>query len=127
MKSGLALYVVLSFGAIAAFGFFAMNTDVHDGLHCLGAIAQGMACPEDPVGFAAFHLAAFKIFSTAELPGIGLLQLILFAFLALLTASNLIGLSKQSYFTQEAAPHTLFIPFAPYTRWLVVRQREDAS
>lgn len=122
--------MIIAFGALAAFSFFAMNSGFHETLLCLGAVAQGEACPEDPVGFAAFHLAAFKAFSTAEFSALGLLQLLL---LALLLAT--LG-HAASVFSASAGTAPLFavtrtpalvIALAPYARWLAVRRREDIS
>ena len=68
MKSVFTVVVIGSFLAIAVFGVFAMN---HGGEHsygCLAATARGVAdCPNqaNPFAFLAFHLDAFKSFSTA--------------------------------------------------------------
>ncbi|MDP2598316.1 MAG: hypothetical protein Q8P49_00625 [Candidatus Liptonbacteria bacterium] len=86
MKSVLSLAILLSFIGIAVFGIFAMG---HMGEHggCIAATASGGLCPGEanPLAEIAFHLEAFKGFSTATFPGFmagmtGLLMLLSLAF-----------------------------------------------
>ncbi len=56
------LFLVISFVAVAVFGVFAMS----DHTRCLGSFSEGIPCPkESPWAFIAFHLSAFRGFSTA--------------------------------------------------------------
>ncbi len=79
--------VLLSFIALSVFGFIGMDYAMdHATGGCVAAMATGTACPgkTDPMGFAGFHLTAFKTFTTAStsLPMItGLLLLVAFLFL----------------------------------------------
>ncbi|MDO8474288.1 MAG: hypothetical protein Q7S62_01990 [bacterium] len=66
MKSGLALYMLLSFVGMAGFGFLAMSPqgDMHG---CVAALTRGGECPVGSDSFASltFHAGAIKGFSTA--------------------------------------------------------------
>ena len=71
---GIAFIILVSFIAIAVFGFVGMGMD-HGEMHrgCIAAQAQGTAaCPgdRDPMGALRFHLDAFKGFSTATVVGV---------------------------------------------------------
>lgn len=67
--------LMMGFIGISVFGTFGMHTQAdmnmrgHDmpASNCIGTTAQGVACPEqaNPIDFAAFHIDAFKRFSTA--------------------------------------------------------------
>jgi hypothetical protein len=91
--------VIFSFAAIAVFGVFAMN---HGGEHshgCIAATAQGVAdCPNqaNPFAFLAFHLDAFKSFSTATVGSL--------LASALLVALALIFVSFLALFFKDTAP-----------------------
>ncbi|OGF61732.1 hypothetical protein A2926_02705 [Candidatus Giovannonibacteria bacterium RIFCSPLOWO2_01_FULL_44_40] len=63
----LTIWLVLSFTAIAVFGFLAMNADMADHKQgCLAATASGAICPsENMFNIAFFHTNAFKSFSLA--------------------------------------------------------------
>ena len=63
MKRFLTAALILSFVAIAVFGFLAIG----HGQGCIATLAQGGECRNDNNPFAAtfFHLDAFKEFSTA--------------------------------------------------------------
>ena len=90
MKSSLTILLVSSFIGIAAFGFVGMHRGMqaHDG-DCIAATVQGAGCPKQasPADYAAFHLDAFKIFSSAAFSE-NFLSVLLLAF----TALFLIGL-----------------------------------
>ncbi len=61
MKFAVASLVMLSFVAIAVFGFTAMHPGENNGfVGCIDAETSGIACI-----FSTFHAAAFKNFSTA--------------------------------------------------------------
>lgn len=65
MKSIGAIWLILSFTAVAAFGFLAMSEDMAHKV-CLASTLAGVLCPEENVFASAFfHLAAFKTFSLA--------------------------------------------------------------
>lgn len=65
MKSIAAIWLILSFTAVAAFGFLAMSEDMAHKA-CLASTLAGSLCPEgNAFDYAFFHLAAFKGFSLA--------------------------------------------------------------
>ncbi|OGZ54741.1 MAG: hypothetical protein A3B25_01635 [Candidatus Ryanbacteria bacterium RIFCSPLOWO2_01_FULL_48_26] len=88
MKLVFTVFVMGSFFSIAVFGIFAMN---HGGEHshgCIAVAAQGVAdCPNQatPIAFLAFHLDAFKSFSTATI-GTSFASPLLVAFALILAA-----------------------------------------
>jgi Na+/H+-translocating membrane pyrophosphatase len=83
MKSGLALYMLLSFVGMAGFGFLAMSPqgDMHG---CIAALTRGGECPAGSDNFAsvAFHAGAIKGFSTATAATGFLVTLLLFVVLS---------------------------------------------
>src|SRR3989344_6852325 len=84
--------VVFSFIGIAVFGAFAMAEDTendHNG--CIASAAKGASCPmENGFSSSAFHINAFKSFSTAILNGSLAGLLLLFSALILILAYQLI-------------------------------------
>ena len=80
MKSGLALYMLLSFVGMAGFGFLAMSPqgDMHG---CIAALTRGGECPAASDNFASltFHAGAIKGFSTATVNAGFLAAFFLFA------------------------------------------------
>lgn len=66
MRRLLALLTIIGFSGIAVFGVFAMNHG-HGDIGCIAASAQGSSCPNtsNVLSFIAFHVNAFKTFSTA--------------------------------------------------------------
>lgn len=72
----LAIFIFLSFVGMAIFGFAGMTFDLgHGHASCIAVRANGTACPESGgiFAFSAFHLSAFKKFSTAVFAAIVLL------------------------------------------------------
>lgn len=77
MKLYLTTLLIIVFSALAVFSIVAMG---HQGMghsDCLATAASGgNNCPStDPVDYAAFHLNAFRTFSTAVFSGLLLLTL----------------------------------------------------
>jgi len=88
MKRLFVLLIVISFVAIAVFGFLGMDHDNMAGGGCLASAANGSPCPEkaNPFAVAFFHLNAFAKFGTALLvENLMLLFSILVALFAILT------------------------------------------
>ena len=98
MRFFLAALLIISFAGVAVFGFFAMDhADGHGYSGCIAATSRGVDCPReaDPLGVAAFHLVAFKSFSTATFASVmaGMLLLVLaFAY----TSHALLDVRKQA-------------------------------
>ena len=67
MRSTLTLWPILSFTAIAVFGFLAMSENMTDhNKGCLAATAAGAICPSENIfNMAFFHTNVFKSFSLA--------------------------------------------------------------
>src|SRR3989338_1693242 len=89
MKSALTTILLIGFMEIATFGLIAMNHgNAYDHNGCIIAAAQGADCPNgtDPLSFVAFHLDAFKNFSTAVF-GNNILSI----FLAIVALISLVG------------------------------------
>ncbi|MEK7076705.1 MAG: hypothetical protein AAB967_00580 [Patescibacteria group bacterium] len=66
MKSWISATVLISFLAIAVFGFLAMGEGAMEGAHgrCLTETAAGQVCPvRDSFAAAVFHLSVFRSFS----------------------------------------------------------------
>lgn len=99
MKRASTVIIIGAFLAVAVFSVFAMNHGGEHGHGCIAAIAQGVAdCPNqaNPFAFLAFHLDAFKSFSTATV-GFPLAS-------ALLVALALILVSFFTLFFKDIAP-----------------------
>ena len=83
VKSGLALYMLLSFVGMAGFGFLAMSPqgDMHG---CIAALARGVECPAgtDNASSVSFHAGVVKAFSTATVNANFLAVFLLLAMLA---------------------------------------------
>lgn len=83
--------LIVSFLAIAVFGFLAMGEHGDSGLHsrCITETAAGQMCPNNPFAAAVFHISVFKSFSQVVFgngtPGV----FILLGVLALFTLSFL--------------------------------------
>lgn len=57
-------FTIISFSAIAVFGFLTMGHSGGDHTDCLASRGNAIPCPiGDPLGFAEFHLNAFRGFS----------------------------------------------------------------
>ena len=71
MKILLTILLFISFAVMAVFGIFAMNNGEHTRGGCIASIVNGAPCPNESNSFAsiAFHLIAFKSFSTATFGG----------------------------------------------------------
>lgn len=85
MHRALIVTITISFVALAGFGFMAIANGTDAMPNCIAAAAVGHACPNTavPLAEAAFHLSAFKIFSTA-LVGAGVM-LVIFLYVSTIT------------------------------------------
>lgn len=81
MKYLLTIILLLCFVSIAVFSIFSMHAGMQDhGGGCIAAIIQGTGCPNQGslADYLAFHLNAFKNFSTAPFMNSASSLLILF-------------------------------------------------
>ncbi|OHB22846.1 MAG: hypothetical protein A2939_03500 [Parcubacteria group bacterium RIFCSPLOWO2_01_FULL_48_18] len=86
MKSAFATLVIGAFLAVTIFGVFAMNHGSgHSHNGCIAAIVQGVDCPKEDNALSsiAFHINAFRGFSTATFNDNLASALLLFIALAL--------------------------------------------
>jgi hypothetical protein len=132
MKSGLALYMLLSFIGMAGFGFLAMNPqgDMHG---CIAALTRGGECPAESDGLASlvFHAGVIKGFSMATASTGFLAVFLLFAILVSVFArrdgENIAALFL-SVFSRRMQEARAFV--APLERriqrWLSLRENSPA-
>ena len=70
MRNLFITFVALGFIGVAVFGFMAMGNhgSGHDFGGCIAALREGTDCSvfKGLIGFASFHLNAFKVFSSAS-------------------------------------------------------------
>ncbi|MBI4085897.1 MAG: hypothetical protein HY433_01475 [Candidatus Liptonbacteria bacterium] len=135
MKPILTILLVGSFIGVAVFGFAGMHNgmEAHDG-DCIAATAQGAGCSKQasPVDYAAFHLNAFKIFSSAAFSE-NFLSVLLPALAALL----LIGLGffrqflfmpPQPILSRHKFRNTFSFPQKrEFIRWLALHENSPAT
>ncbi len=138
MKSAFATLLIFSFMSIAVFGVFAMShgTGHESGSNgCIGAMAQGTDCPkeENTLVFLAFHLNAFRSFSTAVFSQ-NILSLFFLAASLLLLARTAMGKlfaesvsldcrSRLRQFFEPSGTH-----FQPQIiRWLALHENSPAT
>lgn len=122
----LPVVLLVGFVSIAVFGFAGMS-DGH-GSGCIAAQAHGGVCPEqNPLGFASFHMEAFRNFSSAVFSdnSAGLLLMIL-ALILISTATVAGKISPPAkIFTAERQRYfESFLPSCQRTimRWLSLRE-----
>lgn len=117
MKSIGVIWLILSFTAIAAFGFLAMSEDMAHRA-CLASTLAGSLCPEGNVFASAFfHAAAFKSFSLALV-----FALLLAGYVILVTFTPNIFSPEIKLVRTNPAERELF-PLAKSLReWLALRE-----
>lgn len=136
MKRTFSIYIMVSFAALALFGFTAMGHEgsAHEG--CVAAASQSMDCPGGmgTLEFAAFHLRAFRSFSSADVSA-GIFTVMLLAALFALARVWGSGLARASLL-RPFAPVPSFIhrhqSFAPpleliLWRWLALHENSPST
>ncbi|MBI4119271.1 MAG: hypothetical protein HY456_00300 [Parcubacteria group bacterium] len=128
MKAALIIFLITGFIAIAVFGVFAMghgNEHSHNG--CIAATAQGTDCPkeEGAFSFIAFHLEAFRSFSTATF-GNNLASVLLLLIVSVLNVAVALPAfatdHRRGQFLESYSP-----PFQrELTRWLALHENSPA-
>ncbi|HEY4475661.1 MAG TPA: hypothetical protein VJB92_02995 [Candidatus Paceibacterota bacterium] len=109
MKPFIVLITLVSFTAIAVFGFIVI---IHSGGHssCIARVFEGAPCPENnPVGYASFHISALKSFSSAVLNSFASAFLIAFLFFVFLISLAFIS-------GIELTPISAFFPKLPVSQ-----------
>ena len=128
MQRQLAILSLAAFIALAVFGFFAMGHA--EGTHgaCLGAIAQSALCPNgSPLAWAAFHLNAFRIFTTANLINLAILiMLAAFAWSVLWTRQFFDQLELSRAYVRQVPDRRLAAQYS-WLSWLALLERRDPA
>jgi len=91
MTRTITILIMVSFVAIAVFGFLGIEFMTSHHAPCIVSTSQGGICPEEsaPLGYINFHLNALRNFSTAVFASVSFLILSLILVLAF--ALNLFG------------------------------------
>ena len=91
MTRVITISIIVSFVAIAVFGFFGIEFMTSHHASCIVSTSQGGVCPEGaaPLDYVNFHLNALRNFSTAVFASVSFLALSLI--LVLVFALNLFG------------------------------------
>lgn len=126
MKGLLSILAIVSFIAVAVFGFSAMNPHLGHNPHqiCVATIVQGFECPVG-VNLADFHINAFKIFSSAVFSSY-LLIILLTIFLG---SGNLMLFSNRHFANfLKIKEQTSFQPLCDrdLTSWLSLHENSPA-
>lgn len=127
----LAISLVISFIALAVFGFLFMHASSNSyvGL-CVAALGGSTGfCPHGNLAAAYFHMNAFRSFSNI-LPAALTAFFILIA--ALLIFSSSLGLERReaaisAFWIPATSTTSLFALAAPLARWFTLREREAAA
>lgn len=128
MRSIFASWLVLSFIAVAVFGFAAMDHGRGQNHGCIAAAAQGIDCPYEanPLNFISltFHINALKNFSTA----LTLFALVLLAIGLWITPGGFRALPEPDPNLRPRYPYELFSqPLkTELTRWLALHENSPA-
>lgn len=122
----LLVIVLTSFVAVTVFGVFGMNhTNGHNEARgCIAATSQGIDCPKEAgITFAAFHLDAFKHFSTAIF---GLLLISLFAAIGLSLGRTSLAPPCAARISRAYRECLRLLSTRSYTRWLALHENSPA-
>ena len=121
MRKFATILIVIGFSAITVFGIFAMNHG-HNEAGCIAASAQGATCPntENTLSFIAFHLGAFKNFSTATFIVTALLSIAIL----LSTAGSLVV--APSYSGRQLFSLSVPLLKQRLTRWLALHENSPS-
>ncbi|HBT81437.1 hypothetical protein A2757_02525 [Candidatus Giovannonibacteria bacterium RIFCSPHIGHO2_01_FULL_48_47] len=127
MRSIFASWLILSFVAVAVFGFAAMNHGNGQDHGCLAAAAQRIDCPYgvNTLNFISFHLDALKSFST----GLTLVTLILLAIGLWIAPGGFRALTGPNPNSRPRHPYELFSPplKTELLRWLALHENSPAA
>lgn len=136
MKIAFTTFLIFSFIGVAVFGIFSMHADTqnHDG-GCIAMASQGKDCPKqiNPFDYTAFHLNAFRGFSTTTFNnGFSASLLLLF----LLVAGMGVGVRGDKLISQELSLATSHRPGSElfdrsqkykFLRWLSLHENSPAA
>jgi len=133
MKFSAAIFLIIGFISIAVFGVFNMHHEMamEKGINCIASAINGenAPCPkENPLGFAAFHFNAFKIFSSSFLVQTLVLTLAFLMFarlLALFSLNQTLNRGVEKSFTQFFEPEFNFWNFKNIS-WLTLHENSPS-
>jgi len=130
MKGLFTVSLISVFAAIAVFGVFMMDHGGQSHSGCIAATANGALCPEgNALASIAFHLNAFKNFSTAifasSIAALFILALALAYFLRLPAGLCANSFSEQRYFSNSFGEQVY--PARKYIlRWLALHENSPS-
>lgn len=126
------VFLLVGFVGIAVFGIFGVHAGMQNhNSGCIAATAQGTDCPKQNnlLAYLAFHLSAFKSFSTAAF-GDAAISLLLFSLLAI---GVVFGVDPKNSPAQQSAYYrltspALFRPLPHYglVHWLALHENSPA-
>ncbi|OGF90978.1 hypothetical protein A3H65_00675 [Candidatus Giovannonibacteria bacterium RIFCSPLOWO2_02_FULL_45_14] len=136
MRSVFIALLVLSFIGVAVFGLFPMISAEHGHDVCIAVASQRFNCQKvsDALPYIAFHLNAFRIFSTAVF-GNNVANFVLLFFVSLLIVASGIGIgiypalptlskydNRRRFFGSFSPPFKL-----EFTRWLALLENSPTT
>lgn len=125
MKQTLTGITLASFLVISVFGLFLMST-MHGG--CIAEAVNGGICPQNAFASLAFHLNAFRTFSSATLSVTSVIILI-----ALLSVSALLFVNKNNRLllpqhTAYVNTGSQFLPIREtFMNWIALHEKRDPA
>lgn len=127
MRKLIGIIALVSFAALAVFGFLGMNmADMSGHADCIATSVNGGACPitGNPIDYAGFHISAFLSFSTAYVVTIVLALAAVFIFIALqfgLPLDLAPPRALAAIYNAQSAPTF----WRPFRRWLAQLEKRD--
>ena len=141
MRRKIVMLLILSFVSISVFGFLGMGFHEigHEMSGCIAALQKGTGCPvsSSPLGFAVFHLNAFKIFSSANMDTLVLLSSMFLALMLFVTVVlkplnfrllTVQTLTVDRYFNDYRRSYEFCTPNElKFMHWLALHEKRDAA
>jgi len=141
MKYLFSSLIVTSYIALGVFGVFGMHTQANMNMtehempasNCIGATVNGVDCPKqaDPIDYAAFHIDAFRGFSSATF-GENIMAALLLLFSSLISI-GLLFFDRGILRLPQPATHAYRLKenFSPpqqikLNRWLALHENSPA-
>ena len=137
MRIALTTFLIIGFVGVAVFSVFAMNHNSEHGYGgCIAAAAQRVDCLKDEgvLSLIAFHLDAFRSFSTATFVDTTMSILLLLTALIYATAVGIIAHSRSSQILHTTYHHPgQFLDFYSFlfqqklVRWLALHENSPSA
>ena len=136
MRITLTLFLITGFIGVAVFGVFAMNHGSEHGHGgCIAATAQGIDCLkyEGVLSLIAFHLDAFRSFSTATFGDniahilLSLIALMSVIAIGIIARIHLSHLPRATYYRHRQFLNSDYFPSQrKFIRWLAFRENSPS-